>query len=189
MPDPALQRIPGSRRAPQLPAPEVLARTVDSSEIPTADRLAQVVVELKKWQKDHADRNAQGYYDRLQRACSWLAKAKRASDPEGRFVFSWIALNALYGIRPDVLKTGWWKSEEAAAPARNERQYEDQVPRELEWFLWRMCELALLSHGSEGERGSGRHLKPEAVEPPYMKEAWETSAPARRPSRRGAVRP
>jgi hypothetical protein len=99
-----------------------------------------VVVELKKWQKDHVDRTAQGYYDRLQRACSWLAKAKMQSNPEARFVFSWIALNALYGIRPEVLKTDWWKNEERARPSPGEHD-DDQAPRELEWFLWRICDL------------------------------------------------
>ena len=49
--------------------------------------------------------------------------------------------------------------------------------------------LALLSHGREAERGSGRHLRPEAVAWAYMKEVWETSAPARRPWPHGAVRP
>src|SRR2546425_917748 len=141
MPEPALQRTQDSRRSPQAAAPEVLARTLDRHEMPTAAQLDHVVVELKKWQKDHADRDAQGYYDRLQRACSWLTKAKRASDPEAGFVFSWIALNALYGVRPEILRTDWWKSEEGSRPPLDEQQYDDQAPRELEWFLWRICDL------------------------------------------------
>lgn len=49
-------------------------------------------------------RDNQGYFDRLQRARSWIAKAQAvAGSPEGwddlhaQFIFYWIALNALYG--------------------------------------------------------------------------------------------
>jgi hypothetical protein len=111
--------------------------------------LEQVVVEVKKLQH-HSDARTQGYYDRLQRACSWLAKAKRASDPEAGFIFSWIALNALCGVRPEVFKTEWWKREEKSRPSLNKQQYDDEVPRELEWFLWRMCNLDIDGRGLRG---------------------------------------
>ena len=49
-------------------------------------------------------RDNQGYFDRLQRAGSWIAKAQGVTgSPEGwddlhaQFIFYWIALNALYG--------------------------------------------------------------------------------------------
>jgi hypothetical protein len=139
MPDTSLHQR--ESRALPLALPEVLAPAFDRHGVPTVAQLDQIVVELKKWQKIHADRKAQGYYDRLQRACSWLAKAKRATDPESGFIFSWIALNALCGMRPEMVKTDWWKSEERSCPSPDAQQYDEQVPRELEWYLWRICGL------------------------------------------------
>lgn len=120
------------------PLPKVFARY----EMPSPAELDEAVVELKMLQKRHSDAKWQGYYDRLQRGCSWLAKAKRsASGPEAGFIFSWIALNALCGVRPEVLKTEWWRSEAKSRPSLHEQQYDDETPRELEWFLWRVCGL------------------------------------------------
>ena len=130
-----------SRPSPKPDTPEVLARILGWHELPPAAQLENVVLELKKWQRDHADLATQGYHDRLQRACSRLAKAKKTSDPEAGFVFSWIALNALYGVRPEVFKTDWWKNEDRLRPSLDEQQDDDQVPRELDWFLWRICGL------------------------------------------------
>ena len=42
----------------------------------------------------------QGYWDRIQRAESWIERARAIEDWEdhhGQFIFYWIALNALYG--------------------------------------------------------------------------------------------
>lgn len=125
--------------SPAERVPDVVAQTLDRHDMPTAQQLDHVVVELKKWQKTYGDLKAQGYYDRLQRACSWLAKAKRASDPESGFAFSWIALNALYGIRPEVIKTDWWNREQRSLPRRDDQKNGDQVPGELDWILWRIC--------------------------------------------------
>ena len=127
-----------SRPSPKPDTPEGLARILGWHELPSAAQLESVVLELKKWQRDHA---TQGYYDRLRRACSWLAKAKKVSDPEAGFVFSWIALNALCAVRPEVFKTDWWKREDRSRPSLDEQQNDDQVPRELYWFLWRICGL------------------------------------------------
>ena len=105
------------------------------------EQLNQIVLELKKWQKIHADRTSQGYYDRLQRGSSWLAKSKKVSDPEAGFIFAWIALNAMCGLRPEVLRTDWWKTEEHSLPSPDQQESDEQAPQELEWFLWRICGL------------------------------------------------
>lgn len=122
--------------------PDPFAEVFDRYVAPSPAQLKQAVVEIKKLQKDRADTKSQGYYDRLQRTCSWLAKAKQINgDPEAKFIFLWIALNALCGVRDDVLKTGWWRSEARLRPPLNDQQGDDKVPRELEWFLWRICGL------------------------------------------------
>ena len=122
--------------------PELLAEIFARYGQPSSAQLEQVVLEIKKLQKDQADPKSQGYFDRLQRASSWLAKAKRmVADPGAKFIFLWIALNALCGVRPEVLKTGWWRNEERSRPPLNTQQGDDKVPRELEWFLWRICGL------------------------------------------------
>ena len=109
---------------------------------PSPENLDEVVKEIKTLQQ--VDLKSQGYYDRLQRASSWLAKAKRTSiDSEGRFIFLWIALNALYGVREDVRDSPWWKGEEKSRPILNKRDSGDKNPGELEWFLWRVCGLDL----------------------------------------------
>ena len=141
MPNPAPHRSEDPRPSPQAAVPKAAARVWDFGETPSREQLDVVVRELKEWQRDHPDRDAQGYYDRLQRACSWLAKARTASDPEARFVFSWIALNALCGVRRVVFDTSWWKTEESSLPSVREHKRDDDVPRELEWFLWRICDL------------------------------------------------
>lgn len=106
---------------------------------PSPAQLEHVTVEIKKQQKIHPDIKSQGYYDRLQRASSWLAKAKRmVADSEAKFIFSWIALNALCGVRPDVRETDWWENEKRFIPRLNKRQIDDKNSRELEWFLWRV---------------------------------------------------
>lgn len=62
--------------------------------------------------------NNQGYYDRLQRAHSWLVRAQNIArspdardDLEGQFISYWIALNALYARRRtergDVRESKW----------------------------------------------------------------------------------
>lgn len=130
-----------SRVLPKSDAPEVLAKILGQHELPSAAQLEDVVRKLKEWQRDHSNKANQGYYDRLQRSCSWLAKAKKVHDPEAGFIFSWIALNSLCGVRQEVLKTDWWKSENRSRPSLDEHQGDDEVPRELDWFLWRICGL------------------------------------------------
>ena len=142
MSEPVSPPIPGLPRPSSQPGlPKAVACMLELRETPSWEQLDDVVREIKKWQKDHADWKTQGYYDRLQRACSWLAKTRTASDPEARFVFSWIALNALCGVRREVFETSWWKTEERLLPSVRERKRNDDVPRELEWFLWRICGL------------------------------------------------
>lgn len=122
-----------------LGLPDVLSVEFDRHAVPTAKKLGEIVLELKRWQKLHADHRSQGYYDRLQRASSWLGKSKTASDPEAGFIFSWIALNALCGLRYEIVQTDWWKTEEQSIPLLHEQEYDEPGPRELEWFLWRIC--------------------------------------------------
>lgn len=84
---------------------------------PTTAELRKVVVEIKKLQKSNASISDQGYYDRLQRASSWLAKATQiAGDAEATFIFLWIALDALSSIRPEVLSTEWWTKQRSHSP-------------------------------------------------------------------------
>jgi hypothetical protein len=72
-------------------------------------------------------KESQGYHDRLQRACSWLARAQAISgssdaqhDLEGQFIFYWVALNALY------------------ARTKVERQADGQ---ESKWLVDLLCEI------------------------------------------------
>lgn len=65
----------------------------------------------------------QGYWDRLQRAESWIQRAKNIQewdDYHGPFIFYWIALNALYGRHLDSQR---WEE------------------TDLDWFLQRICEI------------------------------------------------
>jgi hypothetical protein len=122
--------------------PELLADIFTRYKKPSPEELEHVIVEIKRLQKLHPDPKNQGYYDRVQRASSWLAKARRmVADPEAKFIFAWIALNALCGIRQDVLETDWWKNEKTFVPQLNKKQNGDRDPGELEWFLWRVCGL------------------------------------------------
>lgn len=68
----------------------------------------------------------QGYWDRLQRAESWIDRARSLieqdwDDCHGPFVFYWIAFNALYGRHDEI---------------RGKKDIDD-----IKWFLSRICEL------------------------------------------------
>lgn len=107
---------------------------------PSAAQLKSVVVEIKKLQKSHPHHGDQGYHDRLQRASSWLAKAKQADgDTEAGFIFLWIALDALCSIRLDVLETEWWEKQKQSLPTKNQQRSGGKGLSALEWFLWRIC--------------------------------------------------
>jgi len=78
----------------------------------------------------------QGYWDRLQRAESWIQRGQEIEDWEdhgGPFIFYWIALNSLYG-RHKMTR----RSEE----------------NDLGWFLNRICHL------DSGERSLMATLQP-----------------------------
>ena len=67
----------------------------------------------------------QGYWDRLQRAESWISRAESLKEQEwddyhGPYIFYWIAFNALYG-------------------QHHERRTEEI--NDIHWFLSRICEL------------------------------------------------
>ena len=122
--------------------PKLLSEVFTRYKKPSPKELGQVVDEIKRLQRHQGTTRSQGYYDRLQRASSWLAKAKKiVDDPESKFIFLWIALNALGGVRHEVLKTGWWRNEERSRHSLNKQQSDDKVLLELEWFLWRVCSL------------------------------------------------
>lgn len=117
-----------------------LAEVFSRNEMPNPAELEQVVVELKKLHKHYTNTN-QGYYDRLQRGCSWLGNAKRlAVNPEAEFAFAWIALNALCGVRQEVFTTPWWEKEQKLHPAFRCPQ-KNRILKELEWFLWHITSL------------------------------------------------
>lgn len=122
--------------------PNPLLELFPRDEIPSASKLEQVVLTLIVLRKRHPDARTQGYYDRLQRSCSWLAKAKQvAPNPEAEFIFAWIALNALCGIRYEVLnKTDWLKRELRSCPPIGKHS-DDKDFQEMRWFFWRVCGL------------------------------------------------
>jgi hypothetical protein len=100
--------------------PRLLHEMFSRDKKPSSEDLDGVVKEIKLLNQGDLER--QGYYDRLQRASSWLAKAKRTSkDSEGRFIFLWIALNALCGIREDAFNDAWWKREDKGRHWRVEK--------------------------------------------------------------------
>ncbi len=121
---------------------EGLPELFTQSRMPSAEELSHAVVQVKKVQKHQADPRLQSYYDRLQRAASWLAKARKISrDPEATFMFSWVALNALSAVRAEVFETQWWKEEGRARPKFVEQQNGQNDRLVLEWFLWRASGL------------------------------------------------
>lgn len=121
---------------------KLLVEVFSRQKKPDRAQLERVVLEIKKLQQQNNDARIQGYYDRLQRASSWFAKAKgTVTDPEARFIFLWIALNSLCGVRSEVIDTEWWESEKRSRSSISERQDDERHAGELEWFLWRVCGL------------------------------------------------
>lgn len=119
--------------------PNILVDMFSRQKKPNLKDLDRFILGL---QQQQADAKNQGYYDRLQRGSSWLAKAKRTNnDPEARFIFLWIALNALCAIRLEALETPWWTKEKELHPVLSKQPHERKTPYELEWLLWRICGL------------------------------------------------
>lgn len=98
-----------------------------------AGSLEKRVLELRAVERDGVN---QSYLDRLQRGHSWLWKACAIrdgaddSDIEARFLFAWIAFNALYGVRRDCLDRIRPRSPESGRPTPG--------VTDLEWFLWKI---------------------------------------------------
>lgn len=71
----------------------------------TSLQLAQLDAKITESRQLTRTSQNQGYLDRLQRSYSWLRKSRRVAakndrpDHEARFIYSWIAFNALYGVR------------------------------------------------------------------------------------------
>ena len=107
----------------------------------------------------------QGYWDRLQRAESWIQRAgniKEWDDYHGPFIFYWIALNALYGRHLDS------------------QRWEEQ---DLDWFLQRICETdsgqgAIVNIVKESKRKADRLLQDQFLLKLYWLEG--TTAKVRR---------
>ena len=125
--------------------PEPAGQVLAQPDVPEAAVLEQLVVDLKRLQKGHVSVRTQGYYDRVQRGLSWLAKSKRCTeDPESGFIFAWIALNALCGLRTEVLDTPWWEQERSSCllwTKEGSGPPDPEIPSELEWYLWRISGL------------------------------------------------
>jgi len=51
---------------------------------------------LKERQRNERDTHPEGLALRVHRALSWLDRAEQCDDPDGRFIFLWIAFNAAY---------------------------------------------------------------------------------------------
>lgn len=76
----------------------------------------------------------QSYPDRKQRSYSWLAKGFRiieSKDLEARFIFSWVSLNALYGVPWSCLK----------CVNRRRRPDPKNDHEDLLWFIEVICRL------------------------------------------------
>lgn len=85
-------------------------------------------------QQQHRTREEQGYYDRLQRAYSWVGRSRGTADGEEKFIFSWIALNALYGRAENNRP----RKNPSGNTAENE---ESKAEADLEWFLGEICRV------------------------------------------------
>lgn len=89
------------------------------------------VRKLRDLQPTHTQ---QSYPDRKQRSYSWLAKAFRILEPkdlEARFIFSWVSLNALYGVPWSCLK----------CVNRGRRKDPKHDREDLLWFIEVICRL------------------------------------------------
>ena len=70
---------------------------------------------------------------RLHRALSWLGRAERAEDLDGRFIFLWIAFNAAYA---QVIDERQGLSEQAAFMGFLERLVQLDVARKIDHMVW-----------------------------------------------------
>lgn len=116
----------------------------NSLKVDRATRAAQFeqrVVALKGRSRDERD---QGYFDRLQRASSWLAKAYRVpdmSDLESRFIFSWIAVNALYGTPKECLECLIQDEQRLRSLGGRRPPKTEAGVSDLDWFLFQISDL------------------------------------------------
>lgn len=104
----------------------------------------------------------QGYWDRLQRAESWIRRAESLKEQEwddyhGPFIFYWIAFNALYGRHDEI---------------RGKKDIDD-----IKWFLGRICELGQKDVSLSGilrdlkfKSKADRMIKDQFLSRPYWEE-------------------
>ena len=60
---------------------------------------------LKDRQRAERDTHPEGLALRVHRALSWLNRAERCTDDDGRFIFLWISFNSAYSQQFDLEKT------------------------------------------------------------------------------------
>ncbi len=70
---------------------------------------------------------------RVHRALSWLQRAELADDPDGRFIFLWIAFNAAYATEIDE---AWRTSEKSSFSQFLEKLCELDTENRLEALVW-----------------------------------------------------
>ena len=100
-----------------------------------AEMLQDRVLELRDIERTAENQN---YLDRVQRGYSWLWKSyavESESDLEARFLFAWVAFNALYGVRRDWLDRN--------RPKRAPNHGAAAGITDLEWFLWKVANLVI----------------------------------------------
>lgn len=117
---------------------ELLIRPEDTLRRPDgrhtlAGMLHEQVLRLRSIERKEEN---QSYYDRLQRGYSWLWKSYNVadeSDLEARFIFAWVAFNALYGVNREWLKRLKLKD--------NPKEQPTLGVTDLKWFLRRIANL------------------------------------------------
>lgn len=94
------------------------------------------------------ERKTQDYWDRMQRASSWIAKAHQVTDLEdleARFIFSWIAINSMYGVPRECLRCLLDERGNAAGLKGKRISPSVRLPEvdmtDLDWFVRRICAI------------------------------------------------
>jgi hypothetical protein len=150
---------------------EFLTRPEDALRRPNGRHTLARMLEGRVLRLQPIERNNenQSYYDRLQRSYSWLWKAYNVedeSDLEARFLFAWVAFNALYGVNRDWLKR--------LQPKRDPKEQATLGVTDLKWFLWK---IANADSGEDRIVDLLRRNLPDVeivVKDPFLQEAyWE----------------
>lgn len=115
---------------------------------------------LKARQRLERDQHPESLALRVHRALSWLQRAELADDPDGRFIFLWIAFNAAYATDIDP-------------------QYRLNEQDAFKAFLGKLCEL---DTGKQLDQLVWQHY-PQAIrvllDNPYVFQSYWTTSAAR----------